>query len=211
MRHINTSLDSLLFTYHPNCSSDDATTTTHHLAHPHLYKMDTHVRTLFIDFGLAFNTITPQNLIVKLTLPGLNTSLCNRILDLLAGKTPESPHHVLQRDDRKYPEKLWQHPAGNRQVFMGLGQVFMGLGRVFMGLGRVFMGLERVFMGLERVFMGLRWVFMGVGQVFMGVGRVFMGLERVFMGLERVFMGLGRVFMGLGWVFMGLGQVFMGL
>ncbi len=35
----------------------------------------------FIDFSSAFNTIIPQQLIHKLNLLGLNTSLCNWILD----------------------------------------------------------------------------------------------------------------------------------
>ncbi|KAL0161226.1 hypothetical protein M9458_044951 [Cirrhinus mrigala] len=44
---------------------------------------------LFIDFSSAFNTIIPQQLIHKLNLLGLNTSLCNWILDFLTGR-PQS-------------------------------------------------------------------------------------------------------------------------
>jgi len=44
---------------------------------------------LFIDFSLAFNTIIPQQLINKRKLLGLNTSLCNWILDFLTGR-PQS-------------------------------------------------------------------------------------------------------------------------
>ena len=44
---------------------------------------------LFIDFSSAFNTIIPQHLIGKLNLLGLNTSLCNWILDFLTGR-PQS-------------------------------------------------------------------------------------------------------------------------
>ncbi|KAK3520074.1 hypothetical protein QTP70_012466 [Hemibagrus guttatus] len=40
----------------------------------------------FIDFSSAFNTIIPQHLIEKLSLLGLNTSLCNWILDFLTGR-----------------------------------------------------------------------------------------------------------------------------
>ncbi|KAI5615351.1 gastrula zinc finger protein XlCGF28.1-like [Silurus asotus] len=43
---------------------------------------------LFIDFSSAFNTI-PQHLIEKLSLLGLNNSLCNWILDLLTER-PQS-------------------------------------------------------------------------------------------------------------------------
>ncbi len=44
---------------------------------------------LFIDFNSAFNTIIPQQLINKLSLLGLNNSLCNWILDFLTGR-PQS-------------------------------------------------------------------------------------------------------------------------
>ncbi len=44
---------------------------------------------LFIDFSAAFNTIIPQQLIHKLNLLGLNTSLCNWILDFLTAR-PQS-------------------------------------------------------------------------------------------------------------------------
>ena len=41
---------------------------------------------LFIDYSSAFNTIVPSKLITKLRTLGLNTSLCNWILDLLTGR-----------------------------------------------------------------------------------------------------------------------------
>ncbi|KAL0191337.1 hypothetical protein M9458_014035, partial [Cirrhinus mrigala] len=50
---------------------------------------DSYVGMLFIDFSSAFNTIIPQQLIHKLNLLGLNTSLCNWILDFLTGR-PQS-------------------------------------------------------------------------------------------------------------------------
>ncbi|KAK3573704.1 hypothetical protein QTP86_032060, partial [Hemibagrus guttatus] len=50
--------------------------------HPHW----TPCRHMFIDFSSAFNTIIPQHLIEKLSLLGLNTSLCNWILDFLTGR-----------------------------------------------------------------------------------------------------------------------------
>jgi gmma-aminobutyric acid receptor subunit gamma len=40
---------------------------------------------LFIDYISAFNTIEPSKLITKLRTLGLNTSLCNWILDFLTG------------------------------------------------------------------------------------------------------------------------------
>ncbi|CDQ92286.1 unnamed protein product [Oncorhynchus mykiss] len=41
---------------------------------------------LFIDNSSVFNTIVPSKLITKLRTLGLNTSLCNWILDLLTGR-----------------------------------------------------------------------------------------------------------------------------
>ncbi len=93
MHNIKTSLpntlDPLQFAYDPNCSTDDAISSTLHLALTHLENKDTYVRMLFIDFSSAFNTITPQQLINKLSLLGLNNSLCNWILDFLTGR-PQS-------------------------------------------------------------------------------------------------------------------------
>ncbi len=93
MQKIKTSLpntlDPLQFAYSPNRSTDDAISTTLHLALTHLENKDSYVRMLFIDFSSAFNTIIPQQLINKLNLLGLNNSLCNWILDFLTGR-PQS-------------------------------------------------------------------------------------------------------------------------
>jgi hypothetical protein len=40
---------------------------------------------LFIDYSSAFNTIVPTKLITKLRTLGINTFLCNWILDFLTG------------------------------------------------------------------------------------------------------------------------------
>ncbi|KAK3538855.1 hypothetical protein QTP86_018097, partial [Hemibagrus guttatus] len=71
------------------CFTDDVIATNLHLSLTHLDNKDTYVRMLFIDFSSAFNTIIPQHLIEKLSLLGLNTSLCNWILDFLTGR-PQS-------------------------------------------------------------------------------------------------------------------------
>ncbi|KAK3548525.1 hypothetical protein QTP70_013370 [Hemibagrus guttatus] len=93
MRHIKTklplSLDPLQFAYCPNRSMDDAITTILHLTLTYLDNKDSYVRMLFIDFSSAINTIIPQHLIEKLSLLGLNTSLCKWILDFLTGR-PQS-------------------------------------------------------------------------------------------------------------------------
>jgi hypothetical protein len=47
--------------------------------------MNTYVRILLIDYSSVFNTIAPSKLINKLRTLGLNTSLCNWILDFLTG------------------------------------------------------------------------------------------------------------------------------
>jgi hypothetical protein len=48
-------------------------------------KRNTYVRILFIDYSSEFNTIVPTKLTTKLGTLGLNTSLCNWILDFLKG------------------------------------------------------------------------------------------------------------------------------
>ncbi len=93
MRHIKSNLpktlDPLMFAYCQNRSTDNAISSTLHLALTHLENKDSYVRMLFIDFSSAFNTIIPQQLINKLNLLGLNASLCNWILDFLTGR-PQS-------------------------------------------------------------------------------------------------------------------------
>ncbi|KAK2899380.1 hypothetical protein Q8A73_012509 [Channa argus] len=93
MRHIKTqlptSMDPMQFAYRPNRSTDDAISTTLHLALTHLDNRDSYVQMLFIDFSSAFNTIILQDLIEKLSILVLNASLCNWILDFLTGR-PQS-------------------------------------------------------------------------------------------------------------------------
>ena len=85
MAHINSilpdTLDPLQFAYHPDRSSDDTISIALHTALSHLDKRNTYVRMLCIDYSSAFNTIVPTKLITKLRTLGLNTSLCNWILD----------------------------------------------------------------------------------------------------------------------------------
>uniref|UniRef100_A0A4W5L0P8 Reverse transcriptase domain-containing protein n=1 Tax=Hucho hucho TaxID=62062 RepID=A0A4W5L0P8_9TELE len=89
MAHINTiipeTLDPLQFAYRPNRSTDDAISIALHTTLSHLDKRNTYVRMLYIDYSSAFNTIVPSKLITKLRILGLNTSLCNWILDFLTG------------------------------------------------------------------------------------------------------------------------------
>ena len=88
--HINTiipeTIDPLQLAYRPNRSTDDAISIALHTALSHLDKRNTYVRLLFIDYSSAFNTIVPSKLITKLRILGLNTSLCNWILDFLTDR-----------------------------------------------------------------------------------------------------------------------------
>ncbi|KAI4875852.1 hypothetical protein NFI96_001584, partial [Prochilodus magdalenae] len=83
--HISSSLPATMdphqFAYRSNRSTDDAVALTVHSALTHLDRKNTYVRTLFIDYSSAFNTIIPAKLIPKLTDLGLNSQLCNWVLN----------------------------------------------------------------------------------------------------------------------------------
>ncbi|KAI3375925.1 hypothetical protein L3Q82_016344, partial [Scortum barcoo] len=80
------SLDPLQFAYRPNRSTEDAIALTLHTALSHLDQRDTYVRMLFIDYSSAFNTIVPSKLVTKLRDLGLNSALCDWILNFLMGR-----------------------------------------------------------------------------------------------------------------------------
>jgi gmma-aminobutyric acid receptor subunit gamma/cGMP-dependent protein kinase 2 len=87
--HITSTLPATIdphkFAYRTNRSTDDAITTTLHTALSYLDKRHTYVRMLFIDYSSAFNTIVPSKLIIKLEAVGLNSTLCNCVLDFMMG------------------------------------------------------------------------------------------------------------------------------
>ena len=89
MAHINTiipeTLDPPQFASRPNRFTDDAISIALHTTLSHLDKRNTYVRMLFIDYSSAFNTIVLSKLINMLRTLGLNTSLCNWIMDFLTG------------------------------------------------------------------------------------------------------------------------------
>jgi hypothetical protein len=89
MAHINSiipdTLDPLQFAYRPDRSIDNAILIALCTAITHLDKRNTFVRMLFIDYSSVFNTTVPSELVTKLGTLGLNTSLCNWILDFLTG------------------------------------------------------------------------------------------------------------------------------
>ncbi len=80
-------LDPLQFAYSPNRSTEDAIS---HILHSSLTHIDrkngNYVRLLFIDYSSAFNTIVPSKLASKLIDLGLNSSLCDWILNFLTGR-----------------------------------------------------------------------------------------------------------------------------
>ncbi len=84
---IPATLDPLQFAYRPNRSTDDAIS---HVLHSSLSHIDSkngnYVSLLCIDYSSAFNTIVPIKLAFKLTDLGLNSSLCDWILDILTGR-----------------------------------------------------------------------------------------------------------------------------
>ncbi|KAL3065255.1 hypothetical protein OYC64_015434 [Pagothenia borchgrevinki] len=80
------SLDPLQFAYRANRSTDDAIALTIHTALSHLDQRNTYVRMLFIDYSSAFNTIVPSKLVIKLRDLGLNSALCDWILNFLTGR-----------------------------------------------------------------------------------------------------------------------------
>jgi hypothetical protein len=63
----------------------DAISIARHTALSNLDNRNTDVRMPCIDYSSAFNTIVLSKLINKLRTLGLNTSLCNWILDFLTG------------------------------------------------------------------------------------------------------------------------------
>ncbi|KAI4902020.1 hypothetical protein NFI96_031466, partial [Prochilodus magdalenae] len=85
--HITSTLPStfylLQFAYRPNRSTDDAISSSLHLSLTHLENKNSYVRMLFIDFSSVFNTVIPQHLVGELGPLGIDTPLCNWLLDFL--------------------------------------------------------------------------------------------------------------------------------
>ncbi|XP_026106263.1 uncharacterized protein LOC113078162 [Carassius auratus] len=68
-------------------STDDAISHTLHSSLKHIDSSNgNYVRLLFIDYSSAFNTVVPIKLASKLMDLGLNSSLCDWILDFLTGR-----------------------------------------------------------------------------------------------------------------------------
>jgi hypothetical protein len=78
--------DPVQFAYHPNRSTDNAISIALNTVLSHLEKRNTYLGILFTNYSSAFNTEVPSKLITKLRTLGLNTFLCNWILDFLTGR-----------------------------------------------------------------------------------------------------------------------------
>ena len=83
---IDTRLDSHQFAYRKNKSTEDATLLLTDYICKHLELNKTYVRTLFIDYSSAFNTIIPCELIKKLLELNTSPSICLFILDFLSDR-----------------------------------------------------------------------------------------------------------------------------
>lgn len=87
---IPSDLDKHQFAYRSNRSTEDAISTALHPALTHLETSNTYVRMLFVDFSSAFNTVIPHQLVAKLYILGLSSSLCAWVMDFLTDR----PQHV---------------------------------------------------------------------------------------------------------------------
>ncbi len=79
-------LDPLQFAYRANRSVDDAVNMGLHYVLQHLDRPGAYVRTLFVDFSSAFNTIIPNRLLPKLTQLSVPTSVCQWINSFLTDR-----------------------------------------------------------------------------------------------------------------------------
>ena len=90
MRHIKASIPPSLdhqFAYRKNRSTEDAITIVLHTLLEHLEHRNMYGRLLFVGLSSAINTILPNKLHSKLHKLGLNTTLCNWMLDILTHHT----------------------------------------------------------------------------------------------------------------------------
>ena len=82
-------LDPLQYAYRPNRSTSDAVAAVLHYSLSHLENKDSYIRTLFVDYSSAFNTVIPHKLTDKLSTLGLHPTICDWLQDFLTGR-PQS-------------------------------------------------------------------------------------------------------------------------
>ena len=79
-------LDPYQFSYRKNKSTEDATLLYNNLVVEHLEHKNAYVRSVFIDFSSAFNTLKPAIVINKLRTPNVSPIMCPFILDFLTNR-----------------------------------------------------------------------------------------------------------------------------
>ena len=80
---IEDNLDPYKFSYIKNKSTEDATLLYNNLVVEHLENKNAYVRSVFIDFSSAFNTLKPDIVINKLRTLNVSPLLCKFIPDFL--------------------------------------------------------------------------------------------------------------------------------
>ena len=83
---IEDNLDPYQFSYRKNKSTEDATLLYNNLVVEHLENKNAYVRSVFIDFSSAFNTLKPDIVINKLRTINVSPILCEFILDFLTNR-----------------------------------------------------------------------------------------------------------------------------
>ena len=92
-------LDPLQFAYRANRGVEDAILCFTQNLYKHIDQPKCYVRTLFIDFSSAFNTIQPHLLLPKLLNMNVNKSICLWILDFLT----QRPQFVyIKQEDKSF-------------------------------------------------------------------------------------------------------------
>ena len=85
-RNLREHLDPCQFSYRKNKSTEDSTLLYNNLVVEHLENKNAYVRSVFIDFSSAFNTLKPDIVINKLRTLNVSPILCQFILDFLTNR-----------------------------------------------------------------------------------------------------------------------------
>ena len=91
-------IDPLQFAYQPRKSVNDAVLLLIHLVAQHIDTLGRYVRTTFVDFSSAFNTIQPHLLMNKLTAMNVKPSLILWFHDFLTGRIQRVKLHNVLSD-----------------------------------------------------------------------------------------------------------------
>lgn len=122
-------LDPLQFAYRANHSVDDAINLGLHYALDHLDSPGSYVRMLFVDFSATFNTILPERLRGKMSLIGVEPSICRWIMDFLSNRQ----QHVQLGQHVCSPIHQHWSTSGVRAVTISLLTVYLQAGSISSG------------------------------------------------------------------------------